>query len=337
MTKFLNSAVFQIANVKKSAHSKPARAVPLQKRIFISLIICILTSFLCYVRLAWVDMHAADFTWSLRGAERLLAGESPYYDPIYSSDKSYPYDKPLFYPLPALIVAMPFTFLSENLAGALFFGISSGLLAFGLTRDGYWRLPLFLSAPYGVALLSAQWSPLISAAALLSPLLPLVLAKPNIGLPVLLAYGTRRGLVISVLLVGATLVVWPTWPLEWRTTVGRVGEDIRFVPLFGFFGPVLALAVLRWREPSARLLLLMSLVPQRPFYDQLGLSLVCRTQRETVVLSLLSWIGAWCFLLIPANNLRWINLCLYLPALVILLRPVVPNVQVWWESRFSKA
>jgi len=54
-------------------------------------------------------------------------------------------------------------------------------------------------------------------------------------------------------------------------------------------GPVLLLALLRWRRPEARLLLALAIVPQSIlFYDQLLLWLVPATMRQSVLLSLLS-------------------------------------------------
>ncbi len=71
---------------------------------------------------------AGDFGWAIHAAQRLLAGQNPYDTPLEQ------------YPLTAAFFALPFVALRPEVAGALFYGISSALLAFGLTRHGYHRL-----------------------------------------------------------------------------------------------------------------------------------------------------------------------------------------------------
>src|SRR5438067_2059985 len=127
----------------------------MRQRLLIAVTIGLVSAAVCYARLTAQDIAAADFTWAWRGARLLIAGQNPYTDPALSRANSYPYDAPLYYPLPAVLLALPFAPLPPELAGAAFIGISAGLLAIGLTRDGYWRLTVFLSAPFWVALISA--------------------------------------------------------------------------------------------------------------------------------------------------------------------------------------
>ena len=91
----------------------------------------------------------------------------------------------------ALAVCAP---AARNWPPALFWGISSSLLAFGLTRHGYTRLLIFFAYPYWAGILTVQWSPLIAASAFFPLLLPVTMAKPQIGLPVFLTRLSRRGL-----------------------------------------------------------------------------------------------------------------------------------------------
>lgn len=288
-------------------------------RLPVALIFGVIATGICYAFLAaHADREAGDFTWAVRGAERWITGRDPYVDPSLGQNLPYPYDAPLFYPLPALVVGLPFIGLPRDLAGALFFGLSSGLLAYGLFRDGYARLPLFLGAPYWFAMYCVQWSPLLTAAALLVPLLPLALVKPNIGVPIVLAYGSRCGILMCLVIWATTIAIFPGWMFGW---FANLGAHRNFVPILLF--PPLALAALRWRDPSARLLLLLSLVPQRLLYDQLLLGLIPQTFRHSLVLASISWIGLFGGLFDPARAEWWVTGALLVPALVLVLHPVV--------------
>ncbi|HWQ15918.1 MAG TPA: hypothetical protein VNL77_24170 [Roseiflexaceae bacterium] len=287
------------------------------RRIGIAVAIGAAAAALCYVRLLQHGDYAADFTLPLFGARWLLAGQNPYTSP-------YPVDSPLFYPLPAVLAALPFAPLPPELAGALFFGLSSGLLAFGLTRDGWHRLLLFLSAPFLMALAWAQWPPLIMAAVLLPGLYPLAICKPNLGLPLMLAYPSWRGMAACAALLLLSLLVLPSWPLDWLASLGR---NRHAPPLVVLPGPLLLLGLLRWRAPEARLLLLLALAPQRLFFsDQLPLWLIPATARQTLALTLASWLGFFAWLAFDSGTSAgappWVVACTYLPALALVLLPL---------------
>src|SRR4030095_6354035 len=113
---------------------------------------------------------AKDFSWPWRAARVLLEGHNPYH--VVQATGPYPFNVGLFYPLPAAVVALPFAALRPAVAGALFFGLSSALLAFALcrTKSDLAKLPLFLSAPFCMAAVLVQWSPLMTAAAMTSAL-----------------------------------------------------------------------------------------------------------------------------------------------------------------------
>src|SRR5437764_9033869 len=99
--------------------------------------------------------------------------------------------------------------------GGIIFGLSSALLAFAFTRDGWWRLHLFLSGSFVMAASLGQWSPLLMLAALLPAAEPLWIVKPSIGLAAL-AY---RPTVFSAVTGGAIMVLsvllLPGWLPEW--------------------------------------------------------------------------------------------------------------------------
>jgi hypothetical protein len=92
----------------------------------------------------------------------------------------------------------------------------------------------------------------------------------------------------AVLLV-ISFLLEPSWFSDW--THGVTGMSYYKAPIAVKGGFILALAVLRWRDPDARLLLVLSLVPSNLIlYDQLPLFLVSRRKRDTVLLFVGSWI-----------------------------------------------
>ena len=93
-----------------------------------------------------------DFGWAIRLAQHLRALQSIRHAFGAISADSCPF---------RLAVRWP----AREVAGGLFYGISSAALAFGLTRQGYQRLLVFLAYPYWAGFLAAQWAPLIMASA----------------------------------------------------------------------------------------------------------------------------------------------------------------------------
>ncbi len=284
---------------------------------------------LAYQSLAARGELAADFTWALRGAQRLLAGENPYDDPALAPYLPYPFDAPLFYPLPALLAALPFVGLPWELAGALFFAVGSGLLAYGVARRAPYLLPLFISAPYYVAATVAQWSPLVMAAAFLPLLSPLALCKPNVGLAALLRRRTPAGLALFGAAALLSLAVMPSWPFEWLSNLRLAGPQYR-MPLAVLPGPLLLLALWLWKGRDGRLFIVLCALPQRLwFYDQLPVWLVVRSWGESLTLVASSWVGYTLWRLLPDGDTRagtspetagpWVVLSIYLPALALLL------------------
>jgi hypothetical protein len=106
-----------------------------------------------------------DFLAFWYAARAFLHGLDPY--AVTPSGAPYFVNDRFFYPFPSVLVVVPFAPFALPVAGALFFAVSSGLLAFAVSRDGYARLTLFLSFPYVMAASLGQWAPLIMAAVLL--------------------------------------------------------------------------------------------------------------------------------------------------------------------------
>jgi hypothetical protein len=242
----------------------------------------IAAALLCY-RARTLPMYypgPGDFNWALDTATALMQGQDPYaFEP---SSLKVPY------PLLVALFGAPFVALPKPLAAAIFFGASSGLLAYGILRSGEpWRLVVFASFPYIYALMFAQWSPLIAASWFFPALAPLlVLVKPNIALPVALNRLTWRGVAFAGGVLLVSLLIYPSWPWRW---LEMTGEYAQIIPLLTLpFGPALALALVRWRDERARLLAAMSALPFRGVYDLVALWLIPRSLHQAFLLAMLS-------------------------------------------------
>jgi len=278
------------------------------RRITVSAFVGLAGGTFCWFLLHRLHQNAADFQWAIHLARRLLARQNPYDTPLEQ------------YPLPAAFFALPFLRMPPELAGGIFYGLSSFLLALGLTRENYSRLRIFLAYPYWAGVLTAQWSTIITASAFFPLLLPVTMMKPQVGLPVFLTRMTRRGLLACAFLAALSLVVLPKWPLLW---LGQAHNYEHFIPLLVFPGPLLLLALLRYRDRDAWLLLLAALMPQRWFFDAFTLWLIPKSRREILPTVFLSWgAGIWRWYHLPANFTevgRAAVIFLYLPMLAVVL------------------
>ncbi len=223
------------------------------------------------------------------GMQRAIEGSSPYGTTLSSGPTAQ-------YPFTAMVFLAPLLLLPVPLVAPLFAGLSAAILAWVLTAHGqWWRLLTFLSVPFVIALYSVQWSPLFAAALLFPPLLFLAVVKPQLGL-VLAAAGqwNRVALGSSAALVALSFLLRPSWPLEWWQS-GVMGQFDARVPLLVAPGFLLALSLMFVRTRQGRLLLAMSLVPQRFWYDQLLLFIIPSTWRQMSALLVTSWLGvSWC-------------------------------------------
>ena len=287
-------------------------------------------AFIAYFSMASHPQHLAkDFSYPWRAARALLAGQNPY--EVMRAVGDYPFNSGLLYPLPAALVATPFSQLRPEIAGALFVGISAALLGWAVLRDCPYRLPLFVSAPFVQAAILGQWSPLLTAAALMPTLQFLAAAKPTVGLAAWIYRPSLRGIIGGLILAAAAFLVLPGWLGDWREVVGSTGKYRG--PATTLLGVFLLLGLLRWRRREGRLFVAMSLIPQLPvFYDSLILWLIPSTLWRSFALSAASWVGylAWYpHRASPAQNeiaLPWLVFTIYAPALVLLL--LMPNKAV---------
>jgi hypothetical protein len=265
----------------------------------------------CWFLMKHFHQDAADFRWPLHLAQRLLAHQNPYDTPLEQ------------YPLTAALIALPFLRFAPEVAAGLFWGISSALLAFGLTRRGYTPLLIFFAYPYWAGILTVQWSPIIAASAFFPLLAPATMAKPQVGLPVLLTRSSRRGLIACMVVALLSLAVLPSWPRLWLRQTANYGH---FFPVLVLPGALLLLAGLRYRDRDAQLLLWSALLPQRWFFDSFTLWLIPQSRREIIWTVFFSWgAGIWRWYHAPHSSTevgRASVVFFYLPMLVVvLLRP----------------
>ena len=267
------------------------------------------------------NLLAKDFTWAWRAARALTLGHDPY--EVIRATGPFPFSAPFFYPLPAAIIALPVAPLHPIPAGATFFAVSSALLGFALTRDRLWPLIIFGSPPYLMAAANVQWSPLVTAAALLPGAMALAIVKPNLGLAAFAYRPSWRAVASGAVLVAVSLAVLPRWPVEWLATFRELPQHAPPIARTG--GVLLVLALYRWRVPEGRLLAVLACVPQVfYFYDQLLLWLIPRSAKALLALTASSWAawaGWWAVRPATGNGLPsaepFVLLLVYAPALLI--------------------
>jgi hypothetical protein len=276
----------------------------------------------------------SDFDQVWAGTAALWRGENPYL--VVGPGKAFHWHWPLYYPMPALVLVAPLGLLPVVTARMVFAGSSAALLAFGITKTGFARWPLFISIAFMVNVELVQWSNLLAAAMLLPLLSGVAAAKPNIGLG-MVAYADRARTLWSmtvggIILVALSFAILPSW-LEFWLENARSAPHVSPLALRPG-GPLLLFALLRWRRPEARLLASLGCIPLTPtFYDPVLLYLVTRTFREALTLTVCTF--ALFFIVafsgpiptaeswgdIVATGSVW---AIYLPCLImVLLRPNV--------------
>lgn len=275
----------------------------------------------------------ADFDVVWNGARVMLEGRNPYAAICHGCEVEW--NDHLYYPGTALVAVAPLTVVPLPIARMIWVGGAAALLCFGLTRDGWHRLPLFLSAPFFNAAGGGQWSVLLTAAVLFPTLSLLAAMKPTLGTAIFMAAPTQRAQVIAigagVAVLLASLLVRPTWPMEWLAVIGDTPHYSAPVTHLTVGGPLILLALLRWRRPESRLLVGLACVPQSTIvYEGLYFLLFPRTFRGVTVMAIASYGALWLQDRISDASrdtvtLQWrvgdvLVLFFYLPALVMVLR-----------------
>jgi hypothetical protein len=266
-------------------------------------------------------LAVSDFDAIWTAGQALRSGHDP-----YGAIVSPPWPWDLQYPLPAVLVALPFTLLSLEVARAAFMAMGTALLAYGLTRRAFWPLIVLASGQFFFALQSVQWTPLFAAGLLLPGLQVLWSVKPTTGLALFAAYPNRRTVIGGLLFLMAAFAAWPPWIEGWLVAASRAPHGPSILKPGGF---ILLLALLRWRLPEARQLAVLACLPTSPhLYEGLPLLLAARSRREILLLAVCGGLGLAAGVLAPPSigpdhgPIPWAIMFLsaYLPALVVVLR-----------------
>jgi hypothetical protein len=248
-------------------------------------------------------------------------------DPYVAVPARWPWIPP--YPFPAFLLTIPLAPLSFAWSRVVWAAISGAVFTVASLREPRLR-PALLSPSFVQAITLGQWSPLLTASAVIPWLSPVLIVKPTVGLALWLRRPRWVTIVGAVIFLAASVILLPSWPMH----LWDARHAIHRAPVTRPFGFVLLLAWLRWRTPEGRLLGAMALVPHSTaIYEVLPLFLIARTRGEAGTLLGLSYLTLFSDPLIfpgaiPPNVLptildsRWpvMFVCLYLPALIMVLR-----------------
>jgi hypothetical protein len=292
----------------------------MHKRIGISISIALLAGIACYWYQVTYDRKGGDITWPLCAAVALLQGHDPY---NCSAGLGMPTNM-----LPTAIIVLPLVPLVPEVAASMMIGVSTGLLSWGLLREGaYWRLLMFLSFPCWQCVQTANWTILLVAIGFTPFFYPLLAVKPHAALPIAITRFSWPGVFIAVCIVGVAFIIQPHWPMRWWATAQAYsgGPLIIQFPL----AIVVFAAALRWRQQAAQYLMLCAVAPLRAFYDYFLLFILPQTPRQLLVLVLCSWLAYFSWFFGPnIGGAGYIFIWLYIPCMVWVLRNNRPTT-IW--------
>jgi hypothetical protein len=236
-----------------------------------------------------VANQPSDFAQVWAAARAWLHGMNPYTvlvpgQPFLTTLARYP----LFYPMPAVLAAVPFVGLPLVIVDPLFVGLSAAAFAWVLMRERLDdpRLLVFPSAAGALFAQTSQWGPLLCAATFVPALAPLLACKPTLGLALLTGWPSRQKLLGMAAFTLVSLLAWPSWPGEWFAGLSAGTHLIAPITRPGGFLILLALA--RWQLGEARFLVAWACMPQTPFvYEAVPLFLLPKTWAESIGLTAL--------------------------------------------------
>ena len=260
-----------LAVTMRSPRTRPAflppRVAVLACRLFVS---------------AWLPVPTGDFELLYAAAVRLLGAETAY--PVGSQW--------IPYPLPAVLLVVPFTAMPLELARPVFDILVGWAFVYALWKyRGLYALLALLSGSYLFALLHGQTTPLMVAAILVPATGFLLAVRPNTSLALWVARPSWKTLLGMAGFLALTLVAWPSWPSEWWMAM-PLDYSPWLPPIFRPFGALLLVAALRWNRPEGRLLLATAFLPQTALpYELVLLALIPASIREMLVYLAGSWIA----------------------------------------------
>ena len=261
------------------------------------------------------------------GARGLLDGHDPY--AVVGPGRAFDTTFPLMYPMTAVLTMTPLAIASMHWADTIFVAGGFGLFAWAMTSRQHVSpaIVALVSLPALMALQTAQWSLLLTAAALLPAAGFLLVAKPTIGLALFAAFPSWRTALGCTLLVAASFLVLPGWVTEWRAGFVTVPHIV--APITRWGGPFLLLALTKWKRADARLLLGLACVPHTTaLYETIPLFLIAETWLQAWglwALAIVVYVGQWATGPYPSVSAlwsagqQWIVAVMYLPCLAVVL------------------
>lgn len=289
-----------------------------------------------------------DFGQVWFAARALLAGSDPY--AMIGPGQLFEWTAPFVYPLTAAVAAIPLAPLSSTWAPIVFTAFACGCFAWALMEHGYGPLVGFLSATVVFAAELAQWSPLLAAATVITPVSMLYVSKPTIGAAMFVARPSWWAVGGGIALVLAAFAFEPNWIGRWSQAL--LEQRIPRAEVYPYVAPVTRpgsivaiLCLLRWRRREARLVAALACVPQTPMlYEAVPLFLVPRTAIEAVALVASSYVAMTLMAVsdkggFGATPSHWdvALFLLYAPcSLMVLRRPNAGTLPVWLETRLPR-
>ncbi|MEO8224847.1 MAG: hypothetical protein ABI661_08570 [Gammaproteobacteria bacterium] len=258
------------------------------------------------------------------GAQAVLHGADPY-PAVLGLPSGYPF----YYPYPTAMVLAPLALFPVRAAWILYAATAGALLAAAGQRYGRGLLVACLSASFLESIGYGHITPLLVAAAGLPTLGFLLILKPSIGAALWIFRPTRAAVVGCLVLLLCSLLLMPQWPVGWFHALAQTNH---LSPVLRPGGFILLAAAFRWRTSEGRLMLALAFIPHTSvLYETLPLFLVPRNLAGGYVLVgasylesvLANWLYPTAGMTIEAAVAqRWplILMCLYLPALVMVLR-----------------
>ena len=230
----------------------------------------------------WIPDRSSDFDLLYNAAVHLIRGENAY--PVATQWFTYP--------LPAVLLAVPFTAIPLGAARLIFDILVGWAFVFALWRyRGTFALLAVLSGAYLFAMWNGQTTPLMVAASLVPALGFLLAVKPNTSASLWIARPSRMAVVGVGAFLVLSLVVLPSWPRDWWMALLQDNTDL-VPPVLRPFGLVLLLAALRWRSPEGRLLLAIAFIPQNTLpHELVSLALIPANLVEMGIYVAGTWIA----------------------------------------------
>lgn len=276
------------------------------------------------------------------GFRLLLANRPNDFDPLYSAaahlvrgENPYLLETHWFpYPLPAVLLAVPFTAAPLAVARLIFDILVGWAFVYALWRyRGRYALLALGSGSYLFAMANGQTTPLMVAASLVPALGFLLAVRPNTSAALWIARPSWTAVLGVSAFLAISLVVLPSWPRDWYMAL-PLDNAALLPPVLRPFGFVLLLAALRWRSPEGRLILAMAVIPQSILpHELVSLALIPANLVQMGIYVAGSWIAvavaagpltlghvgaAWTLTGWPATLGA-----VYLPMLYLVLRPTV--------------